>query len=292
MRHHRRVDVDLRLVRYFTVVAEHGNFRRAAVALRTAQPSLSRQIRQLEKLLGVPLFERTRQGCRLTASGEQFLPEAQGLLRAAERAANRARAAAEPGTLTVGYTGNLIVTPVVRELRRRGWKARARHLTQPGVAPALLDGSVDVAVARLPFPAGRLSVTVLFEQPRVLVVPLSHRLAGRDSVTLDDFADEPLVRYPDPEIDAFWRVDPRPGGRPAPAGPIAETIEDKLELVAAGEALTMAPPGYAPVSRGDLTYVPVEGVEPCRVVVATRPGDTRPLVGQFAEVAGALLRPA
>jgi len=72
-----------------------------------------------------------------------------------------------------------------------------------------------VAVARLPLSTDRLRVTVLYEQPRVLLIPVTHRLAGKESVTLDDFADEPLVRYSDPALDAFWRVDPRPDGRPA-----------------------------------------------------------------------------
>lgn len=287
------MDVDLRLIRYFTVVAEHGTFHRAAAALRTAQPSLSRQIRQLEKVLGVPLFERTRQGSHLTAAGEAFLPEALSLLRAADRAADRARSAGGPGPLTIGYTGNLLVTRVVRELRRRGATVRTRHLPPREVAAALTDHRIDVAVTRLPLAADRLRVTVLYEEPRVLVVPVSHRLAGRDSVSLADFADEPLVRHSDPELDAFWRVDPRPDGRPAPDGPTAASVEDKLELVAAGDALTLAPPGDEHTSlRRDLTFVPVPDVEPCRVVVATRAGDANPLIEQCRAVTAALLKPA
>lgn len=192
------MDVDLRLIRYFTVVAEHGNFHRAAAALRTAQPSLSRQIRQLEKVLGVQLFERTHQGSHLTAAGEAFLPEALSLLRAAERAVDRARSAGGSDTLLIGYTGNLIVTPVVRELRRRGCTVRTRHLPQPDVAAALIEHRVDVAVARLPLSTDRLRVTVLYEEPRVLVIPVTHRLAGKESVTLDDFADEPWSVTPTP----------------------------------------------------------------------------------------------
>ncbi|MEV4756540.1 LysR family transcriptional regulator [Micromonospora sp. NPDC049559] len=284
------MDVDLRLIRYFTVVAEHGNFHRAAAALRTAQPSLSRQIRRLENVLGVRLFERSRQGSHLTAAGAAFLPEALSLLRAAERAAERARSAGSSDPLLIGYTGNLIVTPVVRELRRRGRTVRTTYLSQPGVATALADHRIDVAVARLPLSTDRLRVTVLYEQPRVLVMPVSHRLAGKESVALDDFADEPLVRYPDPTLDAFWRVDPRPDGSPAPDGPTAATVEDKLELVAAGDALTMAPLADEYTSlRRDLTYVPVRDVEPCRVVVATRANEKSPLVEQFVAVAAALL---
>ncbi|HEY0535026.1 MAG TPA: LysR family transcriptional regulator [Actinoplanes sp.] len=284
------MDVDLRLIRYFTVVAEHGNFHRAAAALRTAQPSLSRQIQQLEKVLGVRLFERTRQGSHLTAAGKAFLPEALSLLGAAQRAANRARSAGGSGTLLIGYTGNLIVTSIVRELRRRGCTVRTLHFSLSDVAGALIDHRIDVAVTRLPLPTDRFLVTVLYEEPRVLVVPLSHRLAGKESVTLHDFADEPLVRHPDPDLDAFWCIDPRPDGRPAPDGPTAATVEDKLELVAAGDALTMAPPGDEHTSlRPDLTFVPVRDVDPCRVVVATRTNDTNPLIEQFRAVAVGLL---
>jgi len=292
LRHHWQVDVDLRLIRYFTVVAEHGNFHRAAAALRTAQPSLSRQIQQLERLLGVRLFERTRRGSHLTAAGEAFLPDAVSLLRAAERAADRARSVGGSDPLLLGYTGNLIVTPVVRELRRRGRTVRARHLSQPDVAAALIDHRIDVAVTRLPLSTDRLHVTVLYEEPRALVMPVSHRLAGQESVSLDDFADEPLVRHSDPAIDAFWRIDPRPDGRSAPDGPTAATVEDKLEFVAAGDALTMAPLGDEHTSlRHDLTFVPVRDVDPCRVVVATRANETSPLAEQFRLVAAALLGP-
>jgi DNA-binding transcriptional LysR family regulator len=90
-------DLDLRLVRYFTVVAEHLHFGRAAVALHLAQPSLSRQIRRLEEQLGARLLDRTPQGTRLTAAGAAFLPDARALLRAAARAAARTRTAARAG---------------------------------------------------------------------------------------------------------------------------------------------------------------------------------------------------
>ncbi|MGK5684346.1 LysR family transcriptional regulator [Actinoplanes sp. URMC 104] len=284
------MDFDLRLIRYFTVVAEHGNFHRAAAALRTAQPSLSRQIQQLEKVLGVRLFERTRLGSHLTAAGEAFLPEALSLLRAAERAANRARSAAGLGTLLIGYTGNLIVTPLVRELRHRGYMVRTLHFSPSDVAAALIDHRIDVAITRLPLPTDRLRVTVLYDEPRVLVIPVSHRLAGKESVTLDDFADEPLVRHAHPDLDAFWCIDPRPDGRPAPPGPTAVTVEDKLELVASGDALTMAPRGDEQTSlRRDLTFVPVHDVDPCRVAVASRPHDRNPSIEQIRTVAVTLL---
>ncbi|MFF1924692.1 LysR family transcriptional regulator [Streptomyces sp. NPDC058221] len=282
------VDFDLRLVRYFTVVAEHGNFRRAAAGLRVAQPSLSRQIQRLEGQLGVRLLDRTTRGCELTEAGRTFLPQAQALLRAAELAVTTTRASGEPGAVTIGYAGGLVITTAVRELRSRRPLAEVAtlHLDWSEVHTALLDHRVDVVVAREPFPTDRLRTTPLYEEPRVLLMPASHRLAGRGSVTVDDFADEPLVSYPDTAYDAFWRISPRPDGRPAPVGPLVEAHADKLESVAGGEALALAPAsGGNGVPRHDLTAVPVSGIEPCRVVLATRAREHNRLVTAFVEVA-------
>jgi DNA-binding transcriptional LysR family regulator len=114
-----RVDLDLRLLRYFVTLAEYRTFARAAEALHLTQPSLSRQIRRLEQQLGARLLDRTPQGSRLTAAGEVLLPHAKTLLRTAERTAALTRAAAEPTRVTIGCTTNVIVTPAVRALRRR-----------------------------------------------------------------------------------------------------------------------------------------------------------------------------
>jgi DNA-binding transcriptional LysR family regulator len=285
-------DLDLRLVRYFTVVAEQQHFGRAAAALHLAQPSLSRQIQRLEDQLGVRLLDRTPQGSRLTEAGQVFLPQARALLRAAREAAVTARAAAEPDTITIGYTGNLIVTPAVRDLRHRHPDAdvQTRYLDWGGVHTALLDRRVDAAIARLPFPTDQLRVMVLYDEPRVVVLPTFHRLAGKESVSLADIAGEPHVRYTDAALDAFWRVDPRPDGRPAPDGPRVESLEDKLEVIASGQAIAMAPASEQDGTlRHDLTTVPIEGIEPCRVVLATRLTERSPLVSAFRESARRLL---
>ncbi len=284
-------DLDLRLVRSFTVVAEHRHFGRAAAALRVAQPSLGRQIRRLERQVGARLLDRTPQGSRLTEAGEVFLPCATALLRSADRAAGRARAAAEPSRITVGFTAKLIVTPAVRALRHRHPEADVRTLHLPWNEPrrALLDHRVDAVVTRLPLATGGLHVTVLRDEPRVLLVPLDHRLAGKESVTLADIADEPLVRVPDAMWNAYWRIDPRPDGRPAPDGPLVDAIEDKHELIAAGQALAIAPAGGRGAVRPDLAEVPLDDVGPGHVVLATRADDRSPLVAAFRRCAQALL---
>ncbi|GEB50100.1 LysR family transcriptional regulator [Streptomyces cacaoi] len=281
-------DLDLRLVRYFTAVAEHLNFGRAAAALHVAQPSLSRQIQRLEDALGVRLLERTPQGSTLTAAGTAFLPQARALLHAARQAVTTARDAAPPRSLTVGYVEDLVITPAVRALRRRFPTAHVhpRHLDWDETR-ALPDGGVDALVVRtpLPIPADGLDLTVLYDEPRALLVPADHRLAGEESLTSADFADEPLVACTGmAEVwTGFWRLDPRPDGSPAPGGPLlVDTFEDKLEVVADGGAVALVPVDDRRCGlRDDLVTVPVEDIEPCQVVVATRHADTNPLLGPF-----------
>lgn len=270
-------DLDLRLVGYFTVVAEHLNFGRAAAALRVAQPSLSRQIQRLEDQVGVRLFDRTPQGSRLTEAGRAFLPQARALLRAAHQAVLTARAAAPPHEITIGYVEGIVITPAVRTLRHRHPDAlvHTRHLAWTD-AHALREHKVDALVARvpLPFPTDHLRVTVLYDEPRVLVVPTSHRLAGKESITPDDFADEHLV--PCTGTAAAWNPDRH----------LVHGFEDKLELVAGGQAVAVVPAGdLRSTLRPDVTTVPIVGTDPYQVVLATRTNDPNPLVDDFRAAA-------
>ena len=285
-------DLDLRLVRYFIAVADHRHFGRAADDLRVAQPSLSRQIRRLEQQLGARLLDRTPQGTRLTEAGEIFLPRARALLRSAAQAAAATQAAARPSRISIGYTTGLIITPVVRQLRHQHPDADVQtlHLAWNEPRDALLGHRVDAVVTRLPIRTDGLHVTILYDEPRVLLVAADHRLAGKESVTLDDIADEPMPRLPDPAWNAYWRIDPRPDGRPAPGGPLIEALEDKLELIAAGQAVAIASTGLrADIIHPDITTVPLHGVDPVHVVLATRADDRSRLVTAFGKYARAQL---
>jgi DNA-binding transcriptional LysR family regulator len=279
-------------MRAFVAVAEHRHFGRAAAALHVTPSSLSRQISRLEQQVGARLLDRTPRGTRLTQAGEAFLPPAAEALRSAAQAAARARAAARPDRITIGYIVNLIITPAVHELRHRHPEAEVRtlHLDWDEPRAALLDHRADAVVARLPFPTERLHVTVLYDEPRVLVVPKDHRLAGKESVTVDDIAGEPMPRTQDPEWNAFWRIDPRPDGSPAGGGPLVTAVEDKIELIADGQAVAIVP-ATAPIAsvRPDLTTVPLRDVGPCQVVLATRAGDRSRLVTAFRKCAQAQL---
>ncbi|MGP3915903.1 LysR family transcriptional regulator substrate-binding protein [Nonomuraea sp. 10N515B] len=101
-----------------------------------------------------------------------------------------------------------------------------------------------------------LHVTILYDEPRVLLVTRDHRLARKEHVTLDDIGDEALPRLPDATWDAYWRIDPRPGGSPAPDGPLVEAPEEKFELIAAGQAVAIVSAGL----RAETLHPGVTGI--------------------------------
>ncbi|MEU9379853.1 LysR family transcriptional regulator [Streptomyces sp. NPDC048279] len=269
-------DLELRLVRYFTVVAAHQHFGRAATELHVAQPALSRQIQRLEKYLGVRLLDRVPQGTRLTAAGQRFLPQARALLRAARQAELAVREQAETGRISIGYVEDLVITAVVRELRRRHPDAEitTRYLSCRDVG-ALPDKHVDALIARapLPLPTDDVVTSPLYEEPRMLVVQRGHPLAGRTSVTAEELAGEEAA--PCAFETADWT-----SYRILGAGvPPIESYEDKLELVASGRAIAVLPVGDRRSSlRPNLVTVPVEGAPPSQVVLASRRGDLNPMI--------------
>ncbi|MER5948497.1 LysR family transcriptional regulator [Streptomyces sp. NPDC001904] len=280
-------DLDLRLVRYFTVVAAHQHFGRAAADLHVAQPALSRQIQRLEKYLGTRLLDRTSQGTRLTPAGRTFLPRAQDLLQAARQAELAVREEAQTERIAIGYVEDLVITDAVQELRRRYPHAEisTRHLDCRDVG-ALSDKRVDALIARAPLPlvADDVFTTPLYEEPRMLVVPRGHPLADRASVTAEELADEEAAPCAFETADwASYRI--------LGAGvPPIESYEDKLELVASGRAIAVLPVGDRRSSlRPHLVTVPVEGAPPSRIVLVSRKGDPNPMIRSLRLAAEAVL---
>lgn len=280
-------DLELRLVRYFTVVAARQHFGRAAADLHVAQPALSRQIQRLEKHLGTRLLDRTPRGTRLTPAGQAFLPRAQALLQAARQAELAVRGQAQTERLAIGYVEDLVITAAVRELRRRYPDAEiaTRHLSCRSVG-ALSDKRVDALIARAPLPLATDDVftTPLYEEPRMLVVPRDHPLADRMSVTAEELAGEEAAPCAFETADwASYRI--------LGAGvPPIESYEDKLELVASGRAIAVLPVGDRRSSlRPDLVTVPVQGAPPSRVVLVSRKGDPNPMISHLRLAAKAVL---
>src|ERR1700723_1905925 len=115
--------MDIQRFRHILIVADEGNFARAAARLGMAQPPLSQSIQRSERDLGVALFRRTRKGVYLTVAGQALLPEARAAVAAAERAEALARAAASRRPVRIGVATPCLWGPLP-ELLRTADKAR------------------------------------------------------------------------------------------------------------------------------------------------------------------------
>jgi LysR family hca operon transcriptional activator len=193
--------VELRHLRYFVAVAEEGSLTVAAERrLHTSQPSLSRQIRDLEYEVGVPLLTRSVHGVELTPAGKAFLDHARLALTQVEAAREAARRAAQPEKpgLALGFlTG-----------QEMDWLPEAMHILRdelpniavtvtseysPVLADALMRGKLDLAFMRREADAGDLVFKTVTHEPLVVVLPSDHRLAVNDSITLSEIASEPFI---------------------------------------------------------------------------------------------------
>ncbi|WP_414639986.1 LysR family transcriptional regulator [Amycolatopsis sp.] len=285
------MDFDLRKLRSFVAVAEELHFGRAAARLHIAQPALSRQIRGLEDELKTALFVRDRRSTVLTAAGEQLLADARDLLAAAEAVHRRvtAAAAAKP-VLTVGFMPGIVVTPAVRALagRRPDVGVRLLRTGWHDQVAVLHDGRVDVSIVRLPIDRRGLAVRPLFTEPRVVMVPATHRLAGKESVSVTELADEHLLQ--DPDAVPEWRdiaVELRAPDRPEV--PQVHSVEEKLELVAAGAGISVLPLSTAAFyTRPDVIGIPVADIAPNRVALAWLAARRSPVIEAFLEAAASL----
>src|SRR5437870_8103471 len=143
--------MELRHLRYFVAVAEQGSFLRAGRRLRVAQTALSKQIRDLEREVGVKLFERLPRGARVTPAGEHFLRDARNTLESAMRAVATARRADSGSGLKFAHTELYVYTPVVLKLlaafRQASPETRVRvvRVDDADQHAALREHRIDVA---------------------------------------------------------------------------------------------------------------------------------------------------
>jgi LysR family hca operon transcriptional activator len=196
--------MELRHLRYFIAVAEEGSVTVAAEKrLHTAQPSLSRQLRDLEIEVGAPLFIRGARGVELTDSGRAFLPHARLAVGEAAEALQAARRAARPARVvfSVGFlTGQEVdwlphVTRVLRaELPKIEFKVTSMY--SPDLAEALQNGDIDLGFLRVE-PKPDVAYTVIAKEAIVVILPSDHRLAEEKTIDPKALEGEELVGFSD-----------------------------------------------------------------------------------------------
>jgi LysR family hca operon transcriptional activator len=197
--------MELRHLRYFVAVAEEKSITVAATRrLRTSQPSLSRQLRELEIEVGARLMTRSTRGIELTAAGKTFLDHARLALAQVEAAAAAARRAAHPEerTLALGFLSGCepewlpATMHVLREeLPRIQVTISSKH--SPQLADGLATGKLDAAFLRPEERYPDLVYKVLIREPLIVILPSDHRLASRKAIGLKDLAGETFIGMAD-----------------------------------------------------------------------------------------------
>jgi LysR family transcriptional regulator, hca operon transcriptional activator len=244
-------NMELRHLRYFVAVAEEGSLTVAAEKrLHTSQPSLSRQIRDLEYEVGAPLLTRSVHGVELTASGKAFLDHARLALAQVEAAREAARRAAQPEKpgFALGFlTG-----------QEMDWLPEAMHILReklpdievtvaseysPDLADALRRGRLDLAFMRREADAADLVFRTVTREPLTLVLPSDHRLAAAERIALDQVAGDPFINVSATApalravIDDYIR---RTGLEIAPAHE-ADNLAMAISLVASTRGVALLP---------------------------------------------------
>ncbi|MES2043349.1 MAG: LysR family transcriptional regulator [Pseudomonadota bacterium] len=197
--------MELRHLRYFRAIGREQHFGRAAIALRVAQPALTRQIRDLEAEIGVELFERLPRGVRLSSAGRAFLEEVEEILRQVDRAVDRAKklGSGHLGTIRVGLSEIIAAHDFISHGLRSFRESEPsvildlRSMGSVHQITALKEGTLDVGLVYDAHLDERDSD--VFDRIRLgygetmLAVHENHKLAGRPSVTMAEIAEEPAL---------------------------------------------------------------------------------------------------
>jgi LysR family hydrogen peroxide-inducible transcriptional activator len=265
--------VEVHQLRYFCAVARHGTFTRASEVEHVAQPSLSQQVLKLEAELGARLFDRLPRSAKLTVFGKAFLPKAERILRELEAAKIELRdmSGNEKGEVVVGIIPTIAAYLLPRLLNN--FSVRHPLVTIKvfeDITPVLLqrlhDGTIDIAVAALPIPGSDLASIELFEEKFYAVLPETHALAARTSISLAELNREPFLLlkeghcFRDSVIAACQKAKVSPSVV-FESGQFA-TI---LAMVAAGMGVS-AVPAMAVQPQAGCKFIPISGKHSTRKV--------------------------
>lgn len=260
--------MEIRHFRYFLCVAQHGHFTRAAEYLGIAPPTLSRQIQDMERELGVRLFERNQREVNLTAAGQALMIEAEQAVRqfdAAQLGAQRA-GRGESGLIELGYVASAAYSGMLQEQVSRFTQAHPSVRLNIREAPMIelpaqvCDGQLDLAYVRSPMalPAG-LEAIALQDEGFVLALPASSRINELNSIPAARLAGETFI-LPE-QVSGTLEVAAQGGFEPR-LGPQPGSLVAVITLVSLGQGVAVVPESV--VSRIRLPQVNYRPISDCQ----------------------------
>ncbi len=282
--------MELRHLRYFVAVAEEGSLTIAAQKrLHTAQPSLSRQIHDLELELGVQLLIRGPRGVELTAAGRVFLDHARVALLQVEAASEAARRAAQPArtSFAIGFlTGyEMDWLPAVMGILRTelpSTEVVIHSQDSPDLAAGLIRGKIDLAFLRPEKQAAGLKFRLLRKDPLIVLMPRDHALAARSSIRPQDIAGETLIGVSPNRAPTVWAAIndyiERVGIALKPDHQ-AENLAMAISLVASTRGVSLLPLYAQNLLPKTVVSRPIQGAPPMvDLVIGYNEANTSPLL--------------
>lgn len=258
--------MDLRQLRYFTVLADTLNFHRAAERLHITQPPLTVAIRKLEAELGAPLFDRGARGVRLTTAGRAALGPAREVLAQAElvRSAVQEGLQGQRGRLSVAFVGSAVseVLPRLIPAFRAAYPnvdLALEELTSAEIARGIAAHEFDVGLVRLPLMERHsLDVDVIEHDVLVAAVPVSNPLASRTDLRLADLADQPFVMFePVSVLHMMILLACQRAGFAPRAAQEAHQVQTILSLVQSGLGVALVPARMTRSAPDGVRFLPL-----------------------------------
>jgi LysR family hca operon transcriptional activator len=290
--------MELRHLRYFIAVAEEGSLTNAAERrLHTAQPSLSRQIRDLELEIGVKLLERMARGIALTAAGRVFLNHARLALLQVEAAAEAARRAEQPQkpVFVVGFLAGhevVLLPDALRILREEAPDVEFALSSQssPELALALMRGKVDVAFLRRETQTTGLAFKFLIKEPLIAVLPTGHRLAARKAIRPQEIARETFISLAAPVLKSAIDDYAAKVGITLKSRHDADNVSGAMSLVASIGGVTLFPLYTQNMLTRAVVARPLRGEPPTvDLLMGYNKSNTSPLLKRFLSRADELV---
>jgi LysR family hca operon transcriptional activator len=292
--------MELRHLRYFVAVAEEGGLSTAAQRrLHTSQPSLSRQIRDLEAEVGVKLLERQARGVILTAAGKVFLDHARLALLQVDAATDGARRAERPErpALAMGFLAGQEVVWLPHALRILREEAPEAEITlcsqsSPDLALGLMRGELDVAFLRPETQTVGLTFKLLAKEPLIAVLPAHHRLTSRKRIRPQDLAREIYVSSArtSPVLRSVIQEYASKAGITLTAGYEGENLPSAMSLVTSTGGVTLIPLYAQNMLTPNVVARALDGVPPTiDLILGYNNANSSPLLLRFLSRADELV---